>query len=144
VVFVAFSYRELLMSFRRATGQKPQRIIFYRYCNVFMLLLSRYFFLLSNEVYIICRDGVSEGQFYQVLLYELDAIRKVGIISISVFCPPPNLCVEVGIYWGRTCPSYLFSIFLGMCLFGAKLSASGDFCCGSEASSHEIVCRQPS
>ncbi|KAK6128215.1 hypothetical protein DH2020_038041 [Rehmannia glutinosa] len=42
---------ELLISFRRATGQKPQRIIFYR-------------------------DGVSEGQFYQVLLYELDAIRK--------------------------------------------------------------------
>lgn len=25
------------------------------------------------------RDGVSEGQFYQVLLYELDAIRKVEI-----------------------------------------------------------------
>ena len=25
------------------------------------------------------RDGVSEGQFYQVLLYELDAIRKVRI-----------------------------------------------------------------
>lgn len=25
-----------------------------------------------------CRDGVSEGQFYQVLLYELDAIRKVS------------------------------------------------------------------
>ncbi|KAL3618099.1 argonaute 1B [Castilleja foliolosa] len=42
---------ELLISFRRATGQKPTRIIFYR-------------------------DGVSEGQFYQVLLYELDAIRK--------------------------------------------------------------------
>ncbi|KAG1335528.1 hypothetical protein COCNU_03G016470 [Cocos nucifera] len=43
--------RELLISFRKATGQKPLRIIFYR-------------------------DGVSEGQFYQVLLYELDAIRK--------------------------------------------------------------------
>ncbi|KZV25671.1 protein argonaute 1 [Dorcoceras hygrometricum] len=43
--------RELLISFRKATGQKPQRIIFYR-------------------------DGVSEGQFYQVLLHELDAIRK--------------------------------------------------------------------
>ncbi|KAH1047809.1 hypothetical protein J1N35_038593 [Gossypium stocksii] len=41
---------ELLISFRRATGHKPQCIIFYR-------------------------DGVSEGQFYQVLLYELDAIR---------------------------------------------------------------------
>eukprot|EP00262_Sarcandra_glabra_P017248 TRINITY_DN5837_c0_g3_i1.p1 TRINITY_DN5837_c0_g3~~TRINITY_DN5837_c0_g3_i1.p1 ORF type:complete len:696 (-),score=80.34 TRINITY_DN5837_c0_g3_i1:231-2252(-) len=43
--------KELLISFRRATGQKPQRIIFYR-------------------------DGVSEGQFYQVLLHELSAIRK--------------------------------------------------------------------
>ncbi|GJN39415.1 hypothetical protein PR202_gb28532 [Eleusine coracana subsp. coracana] len=43
--------RELLMFFKRSTGQKPQRLIFYR-------------------------DGVSEGQFYQVLLHELDAIRK--------------------------------------------------------------------
>ncbi|KAL6603356.1 hypothetical protein ACP70R_043717 [Stipagrostis hirtigluma subsp. patula] len=43
--------RELLISFKRSTGQKPQRLIFYR-------------------------DGVSEGQFYQVLLHELDAIRK--------------------------------------------------------------------
>lgn len=25
-----------------------------------------------------CRDGVSEGQFYQVLLHEVDAIRKVS------------------------------------------------------------------
>ncbi|XP_022144917.1 protein argonaute PNH1-like isoform X2 [Momordica charantia] len=40
--------RELLLSFKKATGQKPLRIIFYR-------------------------DGVSEGQFYQVLLHELDA-----------------------------------------------------------------------
>lgn len=29
------------------------------------------------------RDGVSEGQFYQVLLYELDAIRKVIILLWS-------------------------------------------------------------
>ncbi|KAL5209891.1 hypothetical protein ABZP36_005514 [Zizania latifolia] len=43
--------RELLISFYRATGCKPSRIIFYR-------------------------DGVSEGQFSQVLLYEMDAIRK--------------------------------------------------------------------
>lgn len=34
----------------------------------------------------LCRDGVSEGQFYQVLLYELDAIRKVRIIIQSNFC----------------------------------------------------------
>ncbi|PWZ58541.1 Protein argonaute 12 [Zea mays] len=43
--------RDLLMSFFKSTGQKPSRIIFYR-------------------------DGVSEGQFSQVLLYEIDAIRK--------------------------------------------------------------------
>lgn len=43
--------RELLVSFFKATGSKPSRIIFYR-------------------------DGVSEGQFSQVLLYEMDAIRK--------------------------------------------------------------------
>ncbi|XWS52934.1 hypothetical protein CRYUN_Cryun11dG0115100 [Craigia yunnanensis] len=43
--------RELLVAFFKSTGQKPYRIIFYR-------------------------DGVSEGQFSQVLLYEMDAIRK--------------------------------------------------------------------
>ncbi|KAG5092565.1 hypothetical protein JHK82_051343 [Glycine max] len=51
VLSFPFSHMELLISFRRATGQKPQRIIFYR-------------------------DGVSEGQFFQVLLFELDVIRK--------------------------------------------------------------------
>lgn len=30
-----------------------------------------------------CRDGVSEGQFYQVLLFELDAIRKVGANPVN-------------------------------------------------------------
>ena len=30
------------------------------------------------------RDGVSEGQFYQVLLYELDAIRKVRIHQVLI------------------------------------------------------------
>ncbi|XP_047326171.1 protein argonaute MEL1-like [Impatiens glandulifera] len=43
--------REHLIAFRRSTGYKPSRIIFYR-------------------------DGVSEGQFSQVLLFEIDAIRK--------------------------------------------------------------------
>ncbi|CAK8576282.1 unnamed protein product [Lathyrus sativus] len=43
--------RELLVAFYKSTGCKPKRIIFYR-------------------------DGVSEGQFSQVLLYEMDAIRK--------------------------------------------------------------------
>ncbi|KAI5084533.1 hypothetical protein GOP47_0000702 [Adiantum capillus-veneris] len=43
--------RDLMLSFYRNTREKPARIIFYR-------------------------DGVSEGQFHQVLLHELDAIRK--------------------------------------------------------------------
>ncbi|CAL9060688.1 unnamed protein product [Musa banksii] len=47
-----------------STGQKPQRIIFYR-------------------------DGVSEGQFYQVLLYELDAIRK-ACASLEWNYQPPS------------------------------------------------------
>ncbi|KAJ4745605.1 Argonaute protein [Rhynchospora pubera] len=44
-------YKELLIAFLRATKMKPARIIFYR-------------------------DGVSEGQFNHVLLYEMDSIRK--------------------------------------------------------------------
>nr|AGS47792.1 argonaute 5 [Salvia miltiorrhiza] len=43
--------RELLVSFYKTTKLKPHRIIFYR-------------------------DGVSEGQFSQVLLHEMEAIRK--------------------------------------------------------------------
>ncbi|KAF5176317.1 argonaute like [Thalictrum thalictroides] len=60
--------RDLLISFRKATGQKPQRIIFYR-------------------------DGVSEGQFYQVLLYELDAIRKACASLEPNYQPPVTFVV---------------------------------------------------
>lgn len=60
--------KELLISFRRATGQKPQRIIFYR-------------------------DGVSEGQFYQVLLHELDAIRKACASLEPNYQPPVTFVV---------------------------------------------------
>ncbi|KQK00677.1 protein argonaute 1A isoform X2 [Brachypodium distachyon] len=60
--------RELLISFKRSTGQKPQRIIFYR-------------------------DGVSEGQFYQVLLYELDAIRKACASLEPNYQPPVTFVV---------------------------------------------------
>ncbi|XXG43618.1 hypothetical protein AAC387_Pa01g3606 [Persea americana] len=60
--------RDLLVSFRRATGQKPLRIIFYR-------------------------DGVSEGQFYQVLLYELDAIRKACASLEPNYQPPVTFIV---------------------------------------------------
>ncbi|KAJ4962028.1 hypothetical protein NE237_021938 [Protea cynaroides] len=60
--------KELLISFRRATGHKPERIIFYR-------------------------DGVSEGQFYQVLLYELDAIRKACASLEPNYQPPVTFVV---------------------------------------------------
>ncbi|GAB2225433.1 hypothetical protein Droror1_Dr00006225 [Drosera rotundifolia] len=60
--------KELLISFRRSTGHKPQRIIFYR-------------------------DGVSEGQFYQVLLYELDAIRKACASLEQNYQPPVTFVV---------------------------------------------------
>ncbi|KAK1326914.1 Protein argonaute 1A [Acorus calamus] len=60
--------KELLISFKRATGQKPQRIIFYR-------------------------DGVSEGQFYQVLLHELDAIRKACNSLEPNYQPPVTFVV---------------------------------------------------
>jgi eukaryotic translation initiation factor 2C len=60
--------RELLISFRRSTGQKPHRIIFYR-------------------------DGVSEGQFNQVLLYEVDAIRKACESLEPGYQPPITFVV---------------------------------------------------
>ncbi|KAI4983681.1 hypothetical protein ZWY2020_025547 [Hordeum vulgare] len=60
--------RELLISFKRSTGQKTQRIIFYR-------------------------DGVSEGQLYQVLLYELDAIRNACASLEPNYQPPVTFVV---------------------------------------------------
>lgn len=60
--------RELLLSFKKATGQKPLRIIFYR-------------------------DGVSEGQFYQVLLFELDAIRKACASLEPGYQPPVTFVI---------------------------------------------------
>ncbi|XP_037419045.1 protein argonaute 12-like [Triticum dicoccoides] len=60
--------RELLLSFYRATGCKPHRIIFYR-------------------------DGVSDGQFSQVLLYEMDAIRKACATLQAGYLPPVTFVV---------------------------------------------------
>ncbi|XP_062213663.1 protein argonaute 12-like [Phragmites australis] len=61
--------RELLMSFYKANGRhKPGRIIFYR-------------------------DGVSEGQFSQVLLYEMDAIRKACASLEEGYLPPVTFIV---------------------------------------------------
>ncbi|CAJ1979202.1 unnamed protein product [Sphenostylis stenocarpa] len=62
------SIRDLFRAFRNSTGQKPHRIIFYR-------------------------DGVSEGQFNQVLLYEMDAIRKACSSLEDGYLPPVTFVV---------------------------------------------------
>ncbi|KAK6163437.1 hypothetical protein DH2020_000301 [Rehmannia glutinosa] len=54
--------REHLIAFYKSTGIKPHRIIFYR-------------------------DGVSEGQFNQVLLHEMDAIRKACVSIEATYMP---------------------------------------------------------
>ncbi|KAB2633787.1 protein argonaute 1-like [Pyrus ussuriensis x Pyrus communis] len=84
--------KELLISFRRSTGQKPQRIIFYR-------------------------DGVSEGQFYQVLLYELDAIRK-ACASLHIYTYVHMLFS--GKYTGFTARVIFNRIFF-TCSFSSKI-----------------------
>nr|QCD25890.1 argonaute 5 [Helianthus tuberosus] len=60
--------RELLISFKRSTGHKPHRIIFYR-------------------------DGVSEGQFNEVLLNEMDHIRKACVSLEPNYLPPVTFIV---------------------------------------------------
>ncbi|EAZ28935.1 hypothetical protein OsJ_12979 [Oryza sativa Japonica Group] len=60
--------RELLIAFRKKTGRRPERIIFYR-------------------------DGVSEGQFSHVLLHEMDAIRKACASLEEGYLPPVTFVV---------------------------------------------------
>ncbi|XP_020575967.1 protein argonaute MEL1-like [Phalaenopsis equestris] len=60
--------RELLFAFHKATGRKPNRIIFYR-------------------------DGVSEGQFNIVLTSELDAIRRACASIQEGYLPPTTFIV---------------------------------------------------
>ncbi|KAL5699183.1 Protein argonaute mel1 [Ranunculus cassubicifolius] len=60
--------RELLKAFYKSTGQKPDRIIFYR-------------------------DGVSEGQFNQVLLNEVDAIHRACASLQEGYAPPVTFVV---------------------------------------------------
>ncbi|XP_038990444.1 protein argonaute MEL1-like [Phoenix dactylifera] len=60
--------RELLLSFYRAVNRKPYRIIFYR-------------------------DGVSESQFADVLLHEMDAIRKACASLEEGYLPPVTFIV---------------------------------------------------
>lgn len=49
------------------------------------VIWTYYIVFIYNVIQYIYRDGVSEGQFYQVLLYELDAIRKVYLEILQLF-----------------------------------------------------------
>ncbi|KAF7068384.1 hypothetical protein CFC21_074156 [Triticum aestivum] len=60
--------RELLIAFRRKTGRRPERILFYR-------------------------DGVSEGQFSHVPRHEMDAIRKACASLEEGYMPPVTFVV---------------------------------------------------
>ncbi|XP_048424948.1 protein argonaute 5 isoform X2 [Pyrus x bretschneideri] len=60
--------REHLIAFRQATGLKPERILYFR-------------------------DGVCEGQFSQVLLYEMDSIRKACQSLQEGYLPPVTFVV---------------------------------------------------
>ncbi|PWA99478.1 PAZ domain-containing protein [Artemisia annua] len=60
--------RELLISFKHSTGHKPHRIIFYR-------------------------DGVSEGQFNEVLLNEMVKIREACLSLEENYMPPVTFIV---------------------------------------------------
>ncbi|KAH9700137.1 protein argonaute 5 [Citrus sinensis] len=60
--------RELLIAFNRSTNRKPESIIFYR-------------------------DGVSEGQFSQVLLHEMNAIRLACASLEEGYAPPVTFVV---------------------------------------------------
>ncbi|CAL5432255.1 unnamed protein product [Camellia sinensis] len=72
--------RELLIAFRRSTGHRPHRIIFYR-------------------------DRVCEGQFNQVLLYEMDAIRKACVSLEENYLPPVTFVVVQKIHHTRLFPA---------------------------------------
>ncbi|KAM0928316.1 hypothetical protein ACQ4PT_002411 [Festuca glaucescens] len=68
--------RDLLIAFRRKTGRRPERIIFYR-------------------------DGVSEGQFSHVLLHEMDALRKACASLEEGYLPPVTFVVVQKIHHTR-------------------------------------------
>ena len=62
-----------------------------------------------NVLQYVFRDGVSEGQFYQVLLYELDAIRKV---------PVENNSAKLLFLLMWHSPIFIFFLCIGLCILG--------------------------
>jgi hypothetical protein len=86
-------WRDLLHAFEKESNKKPQQLIFYRFlsfiCSVMhsfdhhpmkiyennsRLLFSLCYFVL----YLVARNGISNGQFKQVVEKEIPAIEKVN------------------------------------------------------------------
>lgn len=65
-----------LKTFYQKTGHKPRRIIFYRFVIYFDRFWERGSEYDEIIVFFFRRDGVSEGQFPQVMHHELTAIRN--------------------------------------------------------------------
>lgn len=63
----------------------------------------------------ICRDGVSEGQFSQVLLYEMDAIRKVSQAKSFLFRLPIYPYIVVSPSHAADNTMLFLLVFVGMC-----------------------------
>uniref|UniRef100_A0A0E0K2F2 Piwi domain-containing protein n=1 Tax=Oryza punctata TaxID=4537 RepID=A0A0E0K2F2_ORYPU len=77
--------RELMMNFYQKNRCKPERIIFYR-------------------------DGISESQFSQVIIHEVDAIRKVACLSLQEdYLPPITLVIVQKRHHTRIFPPTLCS-----------------------------------
>jgi eukaryotic translation initiation factor 2C len=67
--FTLQNYRDLLISFKKSTGEKPQRIIFYRsalkteqkcLCFYFLLSLHILFFIVSSSGMVLVKDNFTK------------------------------------------------------------------------------------
>jgi eukaryotic translation initiation factor 2C len=76
--------RELMMNFYQRNRRKPERIIFYR-------------------------DGISESQFSQVIIHEVDAIRKARLSLQEDYLPPITLVIVQKRHHTRIFPHTLCS-----------------------------------
>ncbi|GJY27202.1 PAZ domain-containing protein [Tanacetum coccineum] len=99
---------ELLISLKKSTGHEPHRIIFYR-------------------------DGVSEGQFNEVLLYEMDKISKVFLLSTLI------IIKHVKSAYVPFFNKYSWLIHPGLSFTGRKLHATCNIHCGSEEASYSFL-----
>ena len=82
-------WRELLHAFANESNKKLQQLIFYRFKHLICSVMRYFdhhpmkinswllFSLCPSAMYLVARDGISEGRFKQVLEKEIPAIEKV-------------------------------------------------------------------